>query len=105
MQQILTIQEDTKKDAILGAISDRYSRIILEATMNAPKTALEISKEQNVPISTVYRRLQALHDAKLLTISGSISDEGKRYFMYKSKIRQIETSFNGSTIDVSVIPN
>ena len=103
--QTITIQEQEKKDTILEALSDKYSRIILEATMNQPKTALEISAEYNVPISTVYRRLQTLHDSKLLSISGSISDEGKKFFMYKSKIRQIATSFSGNSVDVSVVLN
>jgi hypothetical protein len=61
--QTLTVMEDAKKETILEAISDKYSRMILEATMDKPKTALEISSEYGVPISTVYRRLQALHDA------------------------------------------
>lgn len=103
--QTLAILEDAKKDAILEAVSDRYSRIILETTMVKPKTALEISIEHQIPISTVYRRLQALYDNKLLTISGSISDEGKKFFMYKSKIRQIMTSFNNGAVSVMVIPN
>lgn len=103
--QTLSIQEPEKKDTILTAISDKYSRIILEATLSAPKTALEISTEHQIPISTVYRRLQALHDAKLLAISGSISDDGKKFFMYKSKIRRVSTSFQNGMIDVSVIPN
>ena len=102
---MLTIQEQETKDTILEAVSDKYSRLILETTMIMPKTALEISAENNIPISTVYRRLQTLHDAKLLAISGSISEEGKRYFMYKSKIQQISTSFNGNTVDVSIVPN
>jgi predicted transcriptional regulator len=103
--QTLSIQEAEKKDTILGAISDKYSRIILEATMNVPKTALEISTEYNIPISTTYRRLQVLHDAKLLAISGSISDDGKKFFMYKSKVKQVSTSFQNGIIDVSIIPN
>jgi predicted transcriptional regulator len=102
---MLTIQEQEKKDTILEAVSDKYSRLIMETTMTKPKTALEISAEHHIPISTVYRRLQTLHDAKLLAISGSISEEGKRYFMYKSKIQQITTSFNGNAIDVSIVPN
>lgn len=103
--QTLIIQDETKKETILGAISDRYSRIILEATMNVPKTALEISTEYKIPISTVYRRLQDLHDGKLLGISGSISDDGKKYFMYKSKVRGISTSFDGTKIEITVISN
>lgn len=66
----LSMQEETKMDTILDTVSDRYSRTILKATLNKPKTALEISAEYQIPISTVYRRLQNLHDAKLLRISG-----------------------------------
>ena len=102
---MLTIQDEVKKDSIIEAISDKYSRIILETTLDAPKTALEISQEKQIPISTVYRRLQALHDAKLLSISGSISDDGKKFFMYKSKVRQVSTSFNNGLVDVSVVLN
>lgn len=105
MSQMLTIQDEVKKDSIIEAISDKYSRIILDATLGMPKTALEISQEKQIPISTVYRRLQALHDAKLLSISGSISDDGKKFFMYKSKVRQISTSFNNGLVDVSVVLN
>lgn len=101
----ITIQEEEKKDTILEAVSDRYSRVILEATLDKPKTALEISTEYKIPISTVYRRLQDLHDAKLLRISGSISDDGKKFFMYQSKIRGISTVFDGTKIDVVIIPN
>ncbi len=101
----LSIEEELKKDAILSAVSDRYSRTILEATMSKPKTALEISEEYKIPISTVYRRLQDLYDTKLLGISGSISDEGKKFFMYKSKVKGISTSFDGCAISVSITVN
>lgn len=101
----LSILEEEHKDTILGAVSDKYSRTIIEATLDKPKTALEISMEHKIPISTVYRRLQDLHDAKLLVISGSISDEGKKFFMYKSKVRGISTIFDGGKIQITVIPN
>lgn len=103
--QTLTVMEDAKKDKILEALSDRYSRMILEATMNVPKTALEISSEYGIPISTVYRRLQMLHDGKLLGISGAINSEGKKFFMYKSKVKGVSTSFDGTKVEISIIPN
>jgi len=101
----LLIQDESRKDAILEVLSDRYSRVILEATKDMPKSAQEISKECKVPISTIYRRLQELHDAKLVEVSGSISDDGKKFFMYKSKVQEIVTMFNGSMIQVSMILN
>ncbi|MEK6871064.1 MAG: helix-turn-helix domain-containing protein, partial [Thermoproteota archaeon] len=90
---------------ILEVISDKYCRAILENSMEKPKSAMEISAETKIPISTVYRRLQTLHDNKLLGISGTISDDGKKYFLYKSRVKAISTSFNGSNIEVEVVPN
>jgi predicted transcriptional regulator len=108
MQTLITgkkIEEDEKKDAILEVMSDRYCRTILNNTMDKPKSAMEISAETKIPISTVYRRLQTLHDNKLLGISGSISDDGKKYFLYKSKVRSISTKFNRNFVEIEVVPN
>jgi predicted transcriptional regulator len=73
--------------------------------MDKPKSAMEISAESKIPISTVYRRLQSLHDNKLLGISGSISDDGKKYFLYRSKVKAISSSFKSGFVDIEVIPN
>lgn len=97
--------EDDKKDAILEMLSDKYCRAIIESTMNSPKSAIEISSDCNIPISTVYRRLQNLYDSKLLAISGAITTEGKKHFLYKSRIRSIFTRFNGSDVEVEIVPN
>ncbi len=99
------IDEDERKDAILQIISDKYCRAILEATMNKPKSAMEISAESKIPISTVYRRLQSLHDNKLLGISGSISEDGKKYFLYRSRVKAISSVFNGGFVEIEVVPN
>jgi predicted transcriptional regulator len=108
MQELISgrkIEDDSKKDAILEVISDKYCRAILENTLEKPKSAMEISSETKIPISTVYRRLQTLHDNKLLGISGSISNDGKKYFLYKSRIKAIATSFDGNKIEVEIVPN
>ena len=108
MQTLVTgrkIEEIEKKDAILEVLADKYCRAILENTMDKPKSAMEISAETKIPISTVYRRLQTLHDNKLLGISGSISDDGKKYFLYRSKVKAISTSFNGNYVEIQVVPN
>ena len=97
--------EDERKNTLLEIISDKYCRAIIESTMNAPKAAIEISAETKIPISTVYRRLQTLYDNKLLGISGSITAEGKKHFLYKSRVKAITSKFNGGNVDVEIIPN
>lgn len=101
------IEDENKKSGLLEVISDKYTRGILKAIIDKPKTCLEISRECNIPISTVYRRIQFLHDNKLLYPSGSISEYGKKYFMYKSKIREIQTNFLGGSgsVEIEIVPN
>ncbi len=99
------VQEQTTKEAILEILADKYSRTILESTIDMPKSAIDLSKECGIPISTAYRRVQMLHKHKLVGISGSISQDGKKYFLYKSKIRSIMTCFNNGLLEVEIVPN
>jgi hypothetical protein len=97
--------EDEKKDTLLEVMSDKYCRAIIESTMVTPKAAIEISAECKIPISTVYRRLQILHDSKLLGISGAITSEGKKHFLYKSRVKAMTSRFNGGSLEVEIVPN
>ncbi|MCE9652924.1 MAG: helix-turn-helix domain-containing protein [Nitrosarchaeum sp.] len=105
LQPALKIQEIERKDGLLEVLSDKYCRSILESTIHKPKSAIEITAETGIPISTVYRRIQTLHDNKLLSTSGNISVEGKKFFLYKSKIRGIQSTFNDGQIEVELILN
>jgi len=99
------IEDDGIKAAILEMLSDKYCRAIMATTLDTPKSAMEISAETRIPISTIYRRLQTLHDNKLLGISGMISDDGKKLFLYKSKVRSVSTSFDGYNVGIEIVPN
>ena len=99
------IDQDERKEAILEMLADKYCRMILETTMDTPKAAMDISAESKIPISSVYRKLQRLHDNKLLGISGRISDDGKKYFLYRSKVKAIMSSFHNGQIDIEIVPN
>jgi len=61
--------------------------------------------EIKIPLSTTYRRIQSRHDNKLVATSGMITDEGKRLFLYKSKIKEIQSSFSDSMTEVELIIN
>ena len=101
----LKIEESERKESFLEVLSDKYCRAILEAIMDVPKSVIEISQEKKIPISTVYRRIQMLHDSKMIKTSGVITDEGKRLFLYKSKIKEVNTTFRDGKIDVSIVYN
>jgi len=105
LQSVYKIEEDTTKDVLLSVISDKYCRSILKVIIDKPKSAMEITAETKTPISTVYRRIQTLQDSKLLCVSGTISDDGKKLFLYKSKIKGIQSTFNDGQIEVELILN
>ncbi|MFB5636366.1 MAG: ArsR family transcriptional regulator [Nitrosopumilus sp.] len=99
----LKIEEPQRKETFLEILSDKYCRSILEAIMDTPKSAIEVSREKIIPLSTVYRRIQQLHDSKMIRTSGVITEEGKRLFLYKSKIKEVNTRFSGGKLDVEVV--
>ncbi|MDH5569263.1 MAG: ArsR family transcriptional regulator [Nitrosopumilus sp.] len=101
----LTIEESERKEIFLEILSDKYCRLILESIMNTPKSAIEISRDKEIPLSTVYRRIQQLHDSHMIRTSGIITDEGKRLFLYKSKIKEVNTRFYDGKITVDVVFN
>ena len=99
----VSLENETLTDKILGVLSDSYSRNILAATIEKPKAASTLTGETGIPISTIYRRLQNLLDVKLLKVSGTISKEGKKYFLYQSKIKEIHSVIQGSNVEIKLV--
>jgi predicted transcriptional regulator len=99
------VEDDDRKDAVLGVLADKYCRSILETTKMKSKSAMEIAADTKIPISTVYRRLQTLYDNKLVGISGTISDDGKKFFMYKSKISAIGVCYADNQVQIELVQN
>ena len=108
MQELIQsrkIVDDERKQVILEILADKYCKQILHNTLEKSKSAMEISSEKKIPISTVYRRLQTLYDAKLLAISGSINQDGKKYFLYKSRVKSISLQCDLEVTTVELVPN
>ena len=103
--QTQKIMDDERKQVILEILADKYCKQILHNTLDKPKSAMEISSEKKIPISTVYRRLQTLYDAKLLAISGSIHQDGKKYFLYKSKVKSISLRCDLEETSIELVSN
>ncbi len=95
---------ENKKDMIPAVIADAYCREILHCIDLVPKSAIEINSITHIPISTIYRRIQTMCNTGLVKTSGSISEDGKKCFLYKSTIKEISMKFDGS-LEITVIHN
>ncbi|MGA2784759.1 MAG: helix-turn-helix domain-containing protein [Candidatus Bathyarchaeia archaeon] len=99
----LLVREEETKQRILMAIADEYSRNILMRTRDAPVSALVLSKNYGIPITTVYRRIEELVQAGLLgAVKSSRTSDGKWYELYRSLLSRINVSFDEGNIRVEV---
>ena len=74
----------------LEFLRDRYAKLILKSTIT-PKSALQVSKETEIPIGTVYRRLEFLKTKGFLKVRGYI-ENGNKIMTYHNKSRRYNIS-------------
>jgi len=98
------ILKEEVKQRITTAMADTYSRQILKAAIERPISAAELTKQYDIPATTVYRRIEELIEAGLIaSISSGRTKEGKWFDVYRSLIKRIEISFEGELrVDVTV---
>ena len=95
----------TQKNDLLNVLADDYSRNILNRIIEIPKSGVQLSNETGIPGSTVYRKLSRMADLKLMKITGIISPEGKKIFLYQSKVKSIYVKFEGGFVNMEIIQN
>ncbi len=102
----MRLQDEAAKDKVLKALADEYSRIIILSTIQKAKSAIELSAEKNLPISTVYRRLHELQEARLVATERSvITEDGKKFDLYRSTVGGVSVSFALGATEVELVPN
>jgi len=102
----LIVSEDLAKQRILSAMADQYSRKILTATVAEPVSALDLSKTYQIPITTVYRRIEELVEAGLIAaVKSGRTTDGKWYDLYRSLLRRIDVGFENGDVRIEVIVN
>lgn len=75
---------------MIEATSDEASREILSTCIPEARPVKEISDSTDVPLATVYRRVDALQEAGLLVVERSaLGEDGSRYDLYRSRVEDI----------------
>jgi predicted transcriptional regulator len=75
-------------------------------TRDEPVSALNLSKDYKIPITTVYRRIEELVQAGLLgAVKSSRTTDGKWYELYRSLLSRINVSFEEGNVRVEVEVN
>lgn len=78
---------------IIKVLADLESRTILFSIKQNAKLAEEISRENKIPMSTVYKKLEKLENLALVKVDRiELSEYGHRIKYYKSRISEVEIS-------------
>ena len=76
---------------VIEALADAESRSIIFSIIRKGKTANELSTTLKIPLSSVYKKLTDLENLTLIEIEKTVlSDKGKRFKIYKSRINKAE---------------
>jgi predicted methyltransferase len=94
-QRYLLNQEDKNASILLKELFDGFSYKVVMSTIGDSKTVFEICKENDLPISSTYKKIKKLKDLGLLFIDRIvINEKGKKVVFYKSKIQSVELILN-----------
>ena len=96
MSRKLTLPQLKKYDIsqkVIEALADSESRAILFSIVKKGNTAAELSDKLKIPLSSVYKKLSDLEELTLIEVEKwMLSDKGRKYKVYKSRIKQAEIS-------------
>ena len=96
MSRKLTLPQLKKYDItqkVIEALADSESRAILFSIVKKGKTASELSVKLKIPLSSVYKKLADLEELTLIEIEKwMLSDKGRKFKIYRSRVKQAEIS-------------
>jgi len=99
----MLLTDENLKAQILTVLADNYSRRIIMSTMGEPKSAMEISRLCDIPLTTAYRRIRDLIGVGLLEVTQSgRTPDGHWYELYRSMIRKVDVRFREGALEVDV---
>ncbi|MFP8954624.1 helix-turn-helix domain-containing protein (plasmid) [Natrialbaceae archaeon A-arb3/5] len=88
---------------VLGSLGQKYSPDILRSA-HEPKSAQELSEELDIPVTTSYRRVEALNELGLLEDNEEDRDfgeTGQSKTLYRRNVEEIVIRFEGDELTIS----
>jgi len=97
----MLIDSPKVRDALISALADEYSRKIILRTISKAESVEELARDERIPISTAYRRVNELKEVGLLAVEKTIlNEEGKKYELYRSSFRSFRIDLEQGEIKI-----
>jgi DNA-binding Lrp family transcriptional regulator len=102
----MEITDPSRAQSIVQSLSDEYSRKILLSAVSSAKSVEDLSKENDIPLSTCYRRVHELLDTQILVVEKIIvTPDGKKYEMLRSAYKTVSVNFEDGAVKVEATVN
>ena len=109
MRKHLTLPQLKKYDVtqkVIEMLADAESRAILFSINQKGKTASELSVKHKIPLSSVYKKILELQKLTLIKVdSWEISEKGRKFKVYKSRIKNAQINIKKPEPTLILIPN
>lgn len=91
-----SMQDDQKLASLFSMLRDRISLGIVRSTMEEAKSAFEISRENSIPASSVYKKLRKLKDDNIVQLETIVTEpeSGKRTAYYRCNIELLKITLD-----------
>jgi DNA-binding transcriptional ArsR family regulator len=87
---------------LFQVFADEYSRSILLAADEEPRTAKDLSELCDVSLTTVYRRLSTLQEHDLVTVHSTIGSGGEHKQLFETTIEAFHVEISEGDLELSV---
>lgn len=87
---------------LLELLGDEYTRRVLTAVAQCPRSGREVIEAADVSKATAYRRLRDLEEAGLVTSRTVFDPEGHHHEQFTAVVESVDVSLGSGGLDVSV---
>jgi predicted transcriptional regulator len=97
------VMQDRFKHAILAALADNEMVQILDCATFRSASVNEVIKDTGISHSTAYRKIKwMLEEGLLFTEKINITEDGKKFSLFRSTLRSIDTRYDQGKVTVQV---
>lgn len=89
-------------ETAIELLADEYVRMVLRCLADEPRSAPEITERCAASRVTVYRRLNRLEEAGLVTVETAIDPTGNHHNVYRNRVDELTVALHSHGLDGSV---
>lgn len=93
---------DPSTDELLDLFGDEHTRRTFEAISDQPKCGRSIAEELDVSRATVYRRLDALVEADLVTAETTLAADGNHRNRYETAVTGLSVTVSDGGLEAAI---